>query len=411
MFVDFNKVFNQKPQTELRIPDAMVEHLNSTLPDGVRYVADDNGNCHIDFENDSITIGGLIFKPTDEHKKVLGKNFTHDDVLKYSYNAQKPIPLEFKKFGYITLNGEEFPIERLSFKPYNPIKFISGTFFMHPHPFPKPIKLAVGCEKYSYELFFNRIPNESIDIISFESEKEKPLYIKYSLNETTEILSFSISFNLSYAKTILEIVKATSIYNAFVDGKGYLNGHPLLADVNKTKIKKYDVDSIAFWEKVLQIEKILNVQFNPPQEDVDYETLYLVETLYQNLIQKVPVRKNKKLNSVDGNWDKADEKTIRESIGKPLYFEFQATTHCSLFDVDFDLPCTVGIFNAKISDYSKKKGKASLLLENESEEKQMYVSSQIFLTQESLQEYLSKNVNDRITKFHNAKTAQEYIKH
>ena len=37
MFVDFNRVFSGKPQTELKVPDAMVEHLSSQLPLGVRY--------------------------------------------------------------------------------------------------------------------------------------------------------------------------------------------------------------------------------------------------------------------------------------------------------------------------------------------------------------------------------------
>lgn len=47
MFVDFNRVFNNKPQTELKIPKAMIDKLNVSLPKGVRYVADEDGNCRI----------------------------------------------------------------------------------------------------------------------------------------------------------------------------------------------------------------------------------------------------------------------------------------------------------------------------------------------------------------------------
>ena len=47
MFVDFNRVFSDKPQTELKIPDALVNHLNMNLPTGIKYVVDSKGNCRI----------------------------------------------------------------------------------------------------------------------------------------------------------------------------------------------------------------------------------------------------------------------------------------------------------------------------------------------------------------------------
>ena len=38
MFVDFNKVFGKTPQTELKIPQALIDQLSSKLPDGFIYV-------------------------------------------------------------------------------------------------------------------------------------------------------------------------------------------------------------------------------------------------------------------------------------------------------------------------------------------------------------------------------------
>ena len=76
MFVDFNRVFKGKPQTELKIPDAMIEHLSSKLPQGLRYRATEDGNCEIISEGESVTVGGLLFTPSEEQRKVLGKKYT-----------------------------------------------------------------------------------------------------------------------------------------------------------------------------------------------------------------------------------------------------------------------------------------------------------------------------------------------
>ena len=409
MFVDFNRVFNGKPQTELKIPDAMVEHLNTSLPQGVKYRATENGNCEIVSDGGSVTFGGFLFVPSEEHKKILGKKFTMEDVLSYSYNAQKPIPLQLKKEGYITLNGEEFPIDRLHYNPYCPVTYISGEMVMYPQPFPAAFPLQVGCAKYSRQLMFKRVPNDSIHIAAFESEVEAPLTVHYFVDEVKGTIQFNISFNLSYAKNIRDIVESTSIYNAFVDGEGLFCGQPLITDIDTSKVKKYDPDSVLFWEKALLIEELLDVSFAPPQEEIDFPTIQTVETLYQNLIKKVPIRDNKKIDSLDGEWDMRDDAEVKKSIGKSIYFEFQATSHISLFGVERDLPCIIGIFDSTLANYTVKGKKYKLLLEHLSEDKHMYTSTLRFTCDEELAKYMETERNDRIASLHGAKTPQEYL--
>ena len=410
MFVDFNRVFSGKPQTELKIPDALVKHLSSNLPKGVKYKSTRNGNVEIVSEGESVNIGGLIFVPTEEHLKILGKKYSLDDILNYSYNAQKRIPLKLKKEGYILLNGEEFPIDRIKYNPYCPVSVVAGEFFMYPPPFPKEFPLIIGNEKYTKQMLFKRIPNESVNIAAFESEKEQPLKVRYYVDEKKHTISFNISFNLSYVKTIRDIVEATSIYNAFVDGKGIFCGQPLVTDIDSSKFKKYDTDSIAFWEKVLVIEKELGVSFEPPQDDVDFYTIRTIEMLYQNLINNTPIKEISKIESLDGEWNMHEDNPVNDSVGKPLYFEFQATSHISLFGVEKDLPSVIGIFDSVISNYSVKGKKYKLLLENLSDERHMYTSTIRFASEEKMLNYLDGNHDDRITALHNAKTVEEHLK-
>ena len=82
MFVDFNKVFGKTPQTELKIPQALIDQLSSKLPDGFIYVVDSNNNLTISHDGKKdlkYTISGMTLEPTDQQKEILGDDFSFDD--------------------------------------------------------------------------------------------------------------------------------------------------------------------------------------------------------------------------------------------------------------------------------------------------------------------------------------------
>lgn len=410
MFVDFDKVFNDKPQPQVKIPEAFISYLNKQLPAGVKYTTDDEGNCFIVGDGQELTIGGYFFALTPQDKKVLGKQFTQEEVMKYFYNRQKAIPLQLEKEGYVLVNGEELPVEKLLLNPHNPIRYISGTFFLSPAPFPKPFQLKVGCAEYERDLLVTRIPNDSVNIATFESEKDAPLWISYRVDEVKRHLSVSMSFNLSYAKTIRDIVEAIRIYNAFLDGQGYLCGHLLETKLCGDEPKRFSESSIKFWEKVLKLEEHLGLSFSPPDEDVDFDTICLVEQLYQNLINRVPIRDTGKPESLDGEWETINEEDIRKSIGSHVYFEFDTTMKAELFGEKFALYGLVGIADAVLTDFSKNKKKHKIVLGDASEERPRYTASLYFKNEEEMNEYRKMDHNKRFSAFHKAKCARDYLK-
>lgn len=409
MFVDFDKVFNNKPQTELQVPDALVKYLSNQLPDGVKYVCDSSGNCQVTSETDSFTMGGFVFKPTKEQLKVLGKNFTHEDVLSYLYNTQKPIQLTLKKQGYITLNGQDFPIEKMSYNPLNPVKYVDGTLFMTPRSFPKPFTITVGNNEYERKLKVARIPNNSVHIASFSSSEDEPLKLELFLNQKDETMCVNISFNLSKAKSIQDIVEITSIFNSYLDGKGTMYGQHLPCTITPSDAKKYDEESIIFWKKLLVLENILDIIFKPPFNDIDYNTLCLVEELYQNLYKQTPIRNDQKIQSISGNWEMNSKEELAASLGKSAFFEFEASSNINLLGHNLQLPCIISIFNAVLSDYQKENSKYTLSLDDESPTNKMYTSVLHFVSDEKLEEYKSLSFSDRTSAFHNAKRARDYL--
>lgn len=409
MFVDFDKVFHETPQPQAQIPPALVSYLSSKLPSGVKYVIDKEGNCVIDGDGKPFTLGGYVLKITGKHKEVLGENFTKEDVLRYFYNIQKPIPLELKNPGYVLLNGEEFPVEKLFLNPHNPILVKSGKFYMSPKAFPPPMQIDVGCDSYTRKITISRVPNESINIATFESEKNEPLGIKLFVNEDDNTLSFNMSLKLSFAKTIQDIVESASIFNAFLFGKGRLFGKPLEAKLSAEGVKPFDETSIVFWVKVLKIEEHLGIRFTPPQEDVDFKTICLVEKLYQNLINNTPIRDDVKPDSLDGKWEATDEENIQQSIGKAIYFEFDATNSIDLFGVHLELCGIEGIMNAILERFTKSRKKYTLHLADVSEDKPRKCVSIFFRSEEERAAYRDQDHQKRITEFDNAKRAREYL--
>lgn len=410
MFVDFDKVFNDKPQLEIETPTAVIDYLNQHLPDGVKYIIDKDGDCVItSSKGDSISLGGFLFVPDENQKAVLGPNFEYDDVIQYFYNAQKNIPLKLKKEGFITVNGEEIPVAELKYNPLNPIEYVAGSFFMVPSPFPKGISLKVGNTEYEKELFVSRIPHESISEKAFESSKDAPLSIKYFVNEKTKTLQFNMSYNLSYASSVRDIVESTSIFNSFLEGKGYFCGEQLNVTIENADIKKFDENSIIFWKKVLMLEEALDVTFVPPKKDIDFETICLVEKLYQNIINQVPVQDTNKIDSINGEWEFTDDNSLDASIGTAIYFEFDALVSVNLFDVKLSLPSLLGIFNAKVDSYSNEGSKYKLYLEDISSDKPRYTSIITFKTEDELKKYKQRDSNERITLFHDAKKVYEYL--
>lgn len=409
MLVDFNRVFKNKTQTNLSVPKALVEYMNRSLPEGMKYVVDDKGNCVISSTNDKCTISGFKFVPNEEQRKILGKNFSIEDVLNYAYNIQRPVQLKFNKDGFILLNGKEISIEKMAFNPFAPIKYVSNSFYMLPPKFPDPFLIKVGNEKYEKTLQVKRVAHNSVSIKAFESDKNEPFYVKYFVDEKNQTIKMNFSLNISKSKTIRDIVESASIYNAFIEGKGTLLGRPLTVKVDNDS-KKFDSNSIVFWEKVLKIEEYLEIQFVPPNDDVDFETMCLVEQLYQNIVNEVPTRKNEKIDSIDANWDfNYSKKKIEEVIGKPLLFKFQGTVCFELFGVTKELPCLVCVFNTILKRFTQKGKIQKIILDNENEEKKQYSSIMCFKTEENLKEYEINNHEDMVNGFKNAKKPSEYL--
>ena len=414
MFVDFNKVFSQTPQTELKIPQALIDQLSSKLPDGFIYTVDTKTNnltiSHDGKMASSITVGGMTLKPTAKQREILGEEYSVNDILKLSYNSQQPVPVRFKNDKYITINGEDISIEHLSYNPLKPYEIDLDSTFIYPHPFPPAFNIKIGNDNTLMELSIIRVPNDSLENMAFESNGNKCLSIKYFLNPNNR--SFSMKLNISIAKaiTIQEIIDAIEIYDAFIEGKGYIFGELIPTKLASAHSSRYDDEALVFWKKIKKLEKKLGVSFDPHSSNFDFEEICYIEQIYQNIVNNVPIKTNVKIETITSKWDYCKDKTVADTLGQPLFFEFVGKSLIELLGQKIELPCIVGVFNAVLAKYEENDltQQCTLFLENESTEKQMYTSTLYFLNQEELQKYKDETPN-RFIIFRDAKKSLEYL--
>ena len=136
----------------------------------------------------------------------------------------------------------------------------------------------------------------------------------------------------------------------------------------------------------------------------------MVEELYQNLINHVPVRDTQKLTSIGGNWDfNETNRDIKDSVGLAVFFQFHSIVDKELFGVKFSLLVLTGVCNARIKEINTREEKPKLVLEDESEEKKQYMCTMFFLTEEEMEAYTAMGINEMVRVFETAKTVKEYL--
>ena len=79
MIPSFNKTFNKKPGTERKIPKAVLDYLNSTVPEGTRYVADKKGNITLIADGKPLSLSGFTVKMPSKYREQ-AKSFTTEEL-------------------------------------------------------------------------------------------------------------------------------------------------------------------------------------------------------------------------------------------------------------------------------------------------------------------------------------------
>ena len=79
--------------------------------------------------------------------------------------------------------------------------------------------------------------------MAFESDASKCLSIIYYLNPDKLYFTMTMNIMISKAKTVQEIIDSIEIYNAFIEGKGYIFGSLISSGLENANASRYQNSS------------------------------------------------------------------------------------------------------------------------------------------------------------------------
>ena len=384
MFVDFEKALEMDKSQN--IPKPLLEYYSKSLPDGLRYKEIEPGVAVIEgFKR----IGGLVPELSEQDRMLLGPSPTPRDILYYAFNAQKEIKMVPVKAGYYLLDGKEVPVEKYVLFD-NGLSIKNEAFHIQPQPFADPFQVDVEGNGCKITLIIQQQAYDSITESKFSSIGDTCFQLTYYINrDRAKPLRFNISYQLDLAKNVQEGVEALKLYNAFAVGEGAIGGTKL----NQGKVSvQIPNRTIAFWERVADVERICSVSFALKTEDISFEEAMDIERLYQNLVLKRPIRDWHQIDSLNIPGAGNDIELIKKdsNLGHNA-FQYVTTYVVNILGKELKLPsiaCTYHLSYSVRKVTHKDEYKITFKKDD-----QRFTSSLSFVDQDTMDAFIAENPN------------------
>ncbi|MCU5537233.1 abortive infection system toxin AbiGii family protein [Bacillus cereus] len=346
MFSNFKQAFKKDESRNTKIPQAVLDALSKDLPKGLKYVPMDNQQIKavpVEGNEFRITISNLKVKLPDGLKLN-----TPEELQEFLYRTQQPVQTDGES---IKINGEKKPLSELIKNPFQPEKFIPGKikFELVPKPFPEPKPIEVAYEKMGINKVFHlkRQPLADMKKSLFKTVDSGPLEIIFTIDEEAASVAFNVNMMLSKAADIEEIIRTIKLYIGFLNGEVKLAGAIQTPIMNEIEEKNSIEDALIYWEKVYDIGKKLQVEFDP-QEDIGKEELLLIDKLHKCLIEDVPYKTEVIIEdfttTTSGTLDKSEF-----LHGNGMAFQYTDTETFTLYGAKFCIFSAVALLNCKVN--------------------------------------------------------------
>jgi len=386
MFSNFKDTFINKPQYESKPPKAVIEAISEDLPDGFHYEYASEGFCRLEADG-GFNIQSGRYELPEKAKYVLKENSTYQDVMAYCFNSQTPLVINPDNDGGYIINGEHFEAKDLVKAPMRELEFSFAKMVMMPAKIDLELRFNIEGNGCSMPLVVHRVPNESIDVQKFESDDSQPLEIIYYMDpkKITGPFTFTINLHINKAKTVKSMIDAYKIFNAFMDGKGSIEGNRLETKERRPQNIVPD-EVIDFWERVYEVEKVFGVAFDVsvPLKVIDAIQL---EALYRSLIENKPFKTYRKYNSISGN---GEFKDVISEDGTQIYLEYEITETLDILGQTISCLGIMGIFGATVESSSlppkNEEGPFTINL-IETEGMKMYESKIYFTSEDEMKDF------------------------
>lgn len=375
MFSNFAKTF-KKNENDIEIPKEIIESLNNKLPNGLKYEYIKKGVCGITPTSDMT----FHIKPKlpDDFK---GQSV--EDLLEFMYRTQREIECSPDEDGFADINGFKLKMDDFVKFPLYEENFATNVFVIKPEPFKK-FKISLEGNGIKRDVWIKRQPHPNMFKSFFKNDSDDDiLKITYIIDEKNERIKYNFNIDIERSNSIKDILDTTKLFYALLKGEFKINGVELSAYVkNKSFDKKENKamkQTIRFWEKILEIENLVDTKFMPNFPITNADAL-LIEKLYRTLVEKKPYREYGTIDNITTSKnDSIEQQAIKGAPG--IAFQFSKDEIMELFGREVSLHTIIGIFNIKVVDIKEDKDDSNRLqfIMEENDKKKSYISTLHFL--------------------------------
>lgn len=407
MYSNFKDAFIKKPQFTVKTPDAVLAAISKDLPEGFRYVDDHDGFCRIDCGGKMDLTNSSIVIPEEDKILFEGKNrIPFQEILSYAYNTQTIVDILPDKDGYYIVNGEKIKCSDFVVSPLKGVKFSEGKLCISPPPFPDPFPIKIEGNGYSLNLLIQRKPFSSLTKAKYESVDDSAIKLSY-IADTFKDGNMQFSISTQPSNSAASILAAKEIFNAFVSGNGILNGEKLPSSIaDKSKLISEEI--LRFWRKVVDVESVLDIEFNMNQNVVlnDVETIY---ALHRSLVENVPFKIPCDAFELKGEGAFEDLDSRKDFSSDDLVFEFTEALSVILLGQNINLFALTCFFDCAINQIevpeSGERGDFHLKLVPVNGKK-MYMSKMFFIDEQDMKK--AKDDSTHIDFFRSAEELEKF---
>lgn len=376
MFTDFEEIFNKSKDIDIELPKGILDYINKGLPNNLVYKHKCDGICIIESKDGTPLKINTKIKLPEIPKAISKKLKTIEDLFEYLYRTQKECEIIPDRDENIKIGDQNFKLKDFIKDLYRNQEY--QKVYMSPPPFPEPIKINIESGNIKKVFHLKREPYESMDIVLLKTIEKKPIEFEFYIDKKNTI-KFNINMDFENVKDVKKIVETLDFYKSFLNGDIKIEGIEVLGVKNNV----IDIDTknkMAFWNKVLDLERIFDTKFNAMQ--ISYTDLYTVEELYSSFIQKVATKTDLIIESMDMDYFGENEK-LNDFIGKNMSFKYDSSEIIGLGGIKLELFKLEKIFNYYVEDIIViKTGQIKIIVRANDNS---YVSKQYFLDKSDLE--------------------------
>lgn len=387
MFSNFKNAFIKKPQFTIQPPKSVLDVLSKDLPEGFRYISDQEGFCRIDCGG-VMNFGELRLQIPKDAQPLFAEleKVSMKDILVYAQNSQTNIEVLPDAEGCYTVNGKKIEADKFVIAPLKGYQLKNGRLYVMAPPFPDPFPIEVTGNGFSLKLMVQRQVINSIKTVKIGTVSKSALKVEYTVEQMTNTGKMNINITMCPSSSASDVLASKEIFNAFIQGEGTLCGVSI--NVNKDNTSNLVPDEvIRFWHQIVAVEKTLDVKFDVSKE-ITFDDIKKIKKLYRCLVEKAPFRTNLNDNTIQGVGE-FDHSSI--DIGQEVRFEYVETVQMDLFSTSIRYYKLVDVFDGMVGKIQAPeegtRGKFFVKL-YPAKNKKMYSATQYYLEKNLMEDCL-----------------------